>query len=350
MVVACPECGTRFSLEESRISGATAKVRCSRCRHVFRITREGQLVGPDWEPPGEEPQETPPEQEVPEEPPGATEPAEPVSAPDPVEAPEERPAAPTEVTQGETPPPPDLEVAPEETPVTPAAATQVETPVTPDKSRLWLWLPIIFLVVGILGGLGWWAWQGKPPAPLKPLAEMLQGLKGKGRHHGQPAPKADASSPAPTVVTPPPPPVPSPDLRELPVDWAQAHYQGLVNAKGGQLLVIQGEVINKGKTPRGPIRLKVTLTDAQHRPLRAELVYTGTTITNAELKTLDPSEIKDWLSRPGGRSQKKVLQPGEKQPFTAVFFGVPDNLAEAQSGFQLVVVEGPQVAGKAASN
>jgi hypothetical protein len=66
------------------------------------------------------------------------------------------------------------------------------------------------------------------------------------------------------------------------------------------------------------------------------------------LKSLDPSEIKGWLARPGGRSQKKVLKPGEKQPFTAVFFGVPDNLAEAQSGFQLVVVKGPKVTGEAA--
>ena len=346
MVVACPECGTRFSLEESRISGATAKVRCSRCRHVFRITREGQLVGPDWEPPGEKPQETPPEQEIPQEPPAsvASEPAEPSPAPDSVEAPEERPATPKEVIQEETPSTPDLEVTPEETPVKPAAATQVDIPATPAKSRLWWWLPIFFLGAGILGSLGWWAWQGKPPAPLKPLADVLKGLKGKGK----PAPGAGVSSPAPTVVTPPPPPVPPPELRELPVDWAQAHYQGLVNAKGGQLLVIQGEVINKGKTPRGPIRLKVTLTDAQHRPLREELVYTGTTITNAELKTLDPSEIKGWLLRPGGRSQEKVLKPGEKQAFTAVFFEVPNNLVEAQSGFQLVVVEGPEVAGKAA--
>jgi hypothetical protein len=150
------------------------------------------------------------------------------------------------------------------------------------------------------------------------------------------------------VVKPPPPPVPPKDLREVRVDWAQAHYQGLVNPKAGQLLVIQGEVVNKGKTPRGPICLKVTLTDAQHLPLKEEIVYTGTTLTDAELKSLDPSEIKSWLARPGGRSQKKVLKPGEKQPFTAVFFGVPNNLAEAQSGFQLVVVEGPKVTGDAA--
>ena len=143
------------------------------------------------------------------------------------------------------------------------------------------------------------------------------------------------------MVKPPPPPAPSPGLENLPVDWAEARYQGLVNAKGGQLLVIQGEVANKGKSPRGPIRLKATLTDAQHRPMQEEKVYSGTTFTDKELKTLKPEEIKGWLTQPGGRSQVKIIKPGEKQPFTVVFFGVPDNLAEAHSGFQLVVVEGP---------
>lgn len=150
--------------------------------------------------------------------------------------------------------------------------------------------------------------------------------------------------PATQVVTPPPPPTPTPGLETLPVDWAEARYQGLVNAKGGQLLVVQGEVANRGKAPRGPIRLKATLTDAQHRPMKEEMVYTGTTLTDQELKTLYPGKIKDWLTRPGGRSQLQVLKPGEKQPFTVVFFGVPNNLAEAHSGFQLVVVEGPLAA------
>lgn len=125
------------------------------------------------------------------------------------------------------------------------------------------------------------------------------------------------------------------------MDWARARYQGLVNHKGGQLLVIQGGVTNKGKAPRGPIRFKVTLTDARHQPLGQEIVYSGTTITDGELKTLDPGEIKGWLTKPGGQSQVQVLRPGQEQPFTVVFFGGSDKLAEAHSGFQLMVVEGP---------
>jgi hypothetical protein len=146
------------------------------------------------------------------------------------------------------------------------------------------------------------------------------------------------------VVTPPAPPVPAADLKDLSVDWAQARYQGLVNDKGGgQLLLIQGEVVNNGKSPRGPIRLKATLTDSQHQPLKEEIVYPGTTFTDSELKTLKPEAIKRWLAKPGGRSQERVLKPGNKQPFTVIFFGMSDNLAETQSGFQIMVIDGPAV-------
>lgn len=55
MVVTCPECGTRFTLQEDRMPGAVARVRCSRCRHVFRISREGQVADPNLKLPEAEP-------------------------------------------------------------------------------------------------------------------------------------------------------------------------------------------------------------------------------------------------------------------------------------------------------
>ena len=45
-----------------------------------------------------------------------------------------------------------------------------------------------------------------------------------------------------------------------------------------------------------------------------------------------------------GEEAQLVVKPGDKEPFTVVFFGVPDNLAETQSGFQIMVVEGPVAA------
>ena len=323
MVVTCPECSTRFSLDIGRISGPTAKVRCSRCRHVFRITRAGNIVAPDLAPPEVKTQGAPPQSKAQEE----------VSWAGPPELARPGPAPETQAA-------PEKEAAPQFVPVL------EEVPPPPETRRPWLWISVLLLAALVLGGLIWMAWQGNLPGQLKPLSVMIQRLKGQEMPAKPPAQaagaEAGASAPAPTLVTPPPPPVPAADLVDLAEAWAQAHYQGLVNTKGGgQLLLIQGEVVNKGKSPRGPIRLKATLTDAQHRPLREEVVYAGTTISDTELKTLTPEEIKGWLAKPGGRSQERVLKPGEKQPLTVVFFGVPNNLAEIQSGFQLVVVEGP---------
>ena len=325
MEVACPECNTKFSLDESRIPGPSAKVRCSRCQNVFRITREGQIVGPDWVPPVEAPPEMPLPEEVQER------------IPEP---------APPEAAESQTPSTPEI-VSQEAATIPPEAAEAELPPPSPGRKRQWLWLTAIIPFIVLVIGLGWGAWKGVLPGPLKPLNHVAQRLKGKSGQ-AKPAvppaaaPETGAKAPAPTKVTPPPPPVTAQELRDLPVDWAQAHYQGLVNAKGGgQLLVIQGEVLNKGKTARGPIRLKTTLTDAQHRPVKDKVVYAGSTFTDNELKTMSPDEIKGWLAKPGGRSQERVVKPGGKIPFTVVFFGVPNNLAETQSGFQILVVEGP---------
>lgn len=311
MVVKCPECGAKFFLDESRIPGATAKVRCSRCRHVFRLTREGEIVSPEWVPPLEEyPESLPPEEEreaMP--PPDVRKAAEPAPVPEKEKAPEAM-----------APPPPEA------APAAVASAAQ--------KLRRWWWVAASALV--LIVALGWWFWPGKfPLGPRQPLTDAVNSQEGK-------APPPEPSAPGTQVATPPLPPVPAPDLRELPVEWAQAHYQGLVNDKAGQLLIIQGEVVNKGKNPRGPIRVKAILTDSRHQPLREEIVYAGTTLNDSELKSLDPEEIKAWLQKPGGRSQAQVLKPGQRQPFTVVFFGAPGDLSEKQAGFQIMVVEGSE--------
>ena len=42
MIVTCPECSTKFNLDPARVTGDTAKVRCSKCKYVFEITEEGK--------------------------------------------------------------------------------------------------------------------------------------------------------------------------------------------------------------------------------------------------------------------------------------------------------------------
>lgn len=82
MVISCPECSTRFRVDESKIPAQGAKIRCARCKHVFAVS-----------PPAPEPEltldETP-----------AAAPAAPAPEPAP-EAPPAQESAPTEpATEG----------------------------------------------------------------------------------------------------------------------------------------------------------------------------------------------------------------------------------------------------------
>jgi predicted Zn finger-like uncharacterized protein len=38
MVISCPECSTRFRVDEGKIPAKGAKIRCARCKHIFAVT------------------------------------------------------------------------------------------------------------------------------------------------------------------------------------------------------------------------------------------------------------------------------------------------------------------------
>lgn len=45
MIIQCEKCQTRFRLDDSRVTDKGVKVRCTKCKHVFRVQKEGTEAG-----------------------------------------------------------------------------------------------------------------------------------------------------------------------------------------------------------------------------------------------------------------------------------------------------------------
>ncbi|MBM4285605.1 MAG: DUF3426 domain-containing protein [Deltaproteobacteria bacterium] len=296
MVIACPSCHTRFRLSEDRLTGAWTKVRCSRCQHLFQISAEGEVgesFPPVWTLPADD------------EAVGAGHGASASSLGDRAEL---RPDAPQTPAAGSPPA--------EAAPLSAAAAAGPEE-VPPRRGGFFLLIAaaaILGLALG--GGLGWYLKHQKRDQAAAPDAPL-------------------------TTVHPPATEPPPRDLKELAVVGGETRFQGLVSPRGGRLLVIAGEVHNRGEKPRGPVRLKATLTDPQNQPLKERLFFAGSSFTDEELQRLAPEELERWLDTPGGRSRIKVVRPGEKQAFAVIFFEMPEKLALSRYGYTVSVVEGP---------
>jgi len=304
MVVTCEKCHTRFLLDEARITGARVQARCSRCQHVFWVERE-EVVREEAHP---EDEETGLHSAVMGEP--SSEAAEEAFR---LEA----------ALESET-------VAAAEKAEMPKPSTLFTSP-TSRSSRTWI-IAAVSVLAGVLLVGGVFMWFGG-------YGWVTKYLKFKGK---PPAPAAKVAEPPPVVETVPPPPVPqaaAEDLQNLALSNTEERYRGLVNTKGGQLLVIQGKVKNSSSQPRGPIKIKAVLTDPQQKTVKEREFYAGSVVFDDELQNLEPEEINRWLDTPGGRAQKQMIEPGESQSFMVVFFGAPQNLSGY--GYKMQVVQGP---------
>ncbi len=324
MIVTCENCRTKFNLEDRLLKENKVKVRCSRCGGVFWVAPDGTtspfLSQPQPEPvsdlseAGMDAPETvegqPESEQLPDwlkatlEAEPETQPAEPEPRPDQPEPLPEPAAAPAATPQPQRPP----------------------APPGPLRGKAWLYwsLGSIGVLALLVVGLGWWYYKMKPKAPA-PASEIAQ-----------------ATSPG--SVPPPMPEATSEEFQDLVIEPPEVRYRGLINRAGGQILVITGKLANRTPQPRGPIRLKATLTDSQNQPVMERLFYSGTTFTDDDLVNLSPEEINRQLDTPGGRSQGRIVAPGETQVFTGVLFGVPPNLAEGGYGYTLKVVQAPVAA------
>jgi predicted Zn finger-like uncharacterized protein len=107
------------------------------------------------------------------------------------------------------------------------------------------------------------------------------------------------------------------------MDSVQAYY--LENAHSGQVLVIEGEVLNESSKPVSFVMIEGKLFNNNDTVAQIQRCYVGNTLTRKEIANLKLSEIQDRIMYREGKNMKNVkIPPAGKVPFMLVFHNLPE--------------------------
>lgn len=272
MIVNCPECSTKFNLDESKVPADGAWVRCSKCETVFEIKPEGA------------------ETEV-----------------DLGQAPPEQPTAPGPKPDAPRPHPsdgPDLDIS-----------NDLEAAAQASRGGgfsivYWiiggLLLAILVAVGGLLVmdrmGLGGDIVAGARKLPV--LGAILKAVK--------------VTEPEETAAE---------RATKMGLNGVRGFFR--INEKAGRVFIIQGRVENNHVHPQASIRVRGRLHDAKGRVVRAEVVYAGPIFSAEDLRQFSVEQMRARLAKPTDpNGDLYVLPPGNSLPFIIIFTDLPGNLTE----------------------
>jgi len=337
MIVQCENCQTTFNLDDSLVQKGGATVRCSLCKHVFKVYPSEDIFGAvsdseaeaQWSEEGGE-KEAPSSAFIVQEPEAMggdegleadldtvykdmfqlsaqdEEPEEEIGAPPRVEA--EHLQGTQEVSREEESdvarPRADLsqtEEADEAEDIRDTDTREMEAPPVKKgrsgKSKfITVFLIVILLILGAVAAVVFLRPQWIPP--------YLSFLK-------PPVKKA----------------VSDPGVRLLMFKGVSGSF--VESEKAGNLFVIRGEVSNNYRKPRSYILIKGNILDEKGQVIKSELAYAGNTFTDEEMKTLPYDEIKGAMKNKDGMARQNFnIAPGTSIPFMIAFRNLPDNLSE----------------------
>jgi predicted Zn finger-like uncharacterized protein len=107
------------------------------------------------------------------------------------------------------------------------------------------------------------------------------------------------------------------------MDSVQAYY--LENLHSGQVLVIEGEVLNESAKPVSFVLVEGKLYGNNDTVAQIQRCYLGNILTRKEVSNLKLSEIQDRMMNREGKNLKNVrIPPASKVPFMLVFHNLPD--------------------------
>ncbi|MFH0729676.1 MAG: DUF3426 domain-containing protein [Pseudomonadota bacterium] len=120
-----------------------------------------------------------------------------------------------------------------------------------------------------------------------------------------------------------------PDAGNLKITTIDIDNRFVENSAAGRLFVISGRAQNGYGDSRSSVRITGKLYAKNKQLVTSETVYCGNVISEPELSTLSPEDIKNRLgNRQGDNGANVNIKPGEDRPFMVVFSKLPENLEE----------------------
>jgi hypothetical protein len=183
----------------------------------------------------------------------------------------------------------------------------VPEPPLPSRSRKKssLTVPIILLlaVLCLSGGVFWYL-KSKNSPPMPENAEKTSAV--------------DLKQPAITIL-----------------DSTQAYF--LENSQGGQIFVVEGEVVNESPKPVSFVLLEGKLYTRNNRIAQTQKSFPGNTMSRDELVKMSITDIQNRMMNREGKDLLNVHIPTAKRvPFMLVFHNLPE--VDALSDYSVEVI------------
>ncbi len=336
MIIACPNCQTKYNLPESKLAPGGSKVKCARCAHVFLAkppamsledTAEQLLQSPEAKAPAAASDAfdkafedaaapaAPAQRPAPAPRPAPQpEPEEEATLPGPGRAPEpdteEEPPAPRQEEEVDSS---DFDKAFAEDAAAEAEGPSAEAPaadfsLAPAKKQKGRKGPMLGLAAVLaLAVLVYGAYLLQPVLPFK-LPALPFGLPGVRTE--APAPESPASR-----------------VKKIVLRNVRQYYVN--NEHAGLLFVIEGKALNSFDTPKERISLEATLYDDKGQVIATRQQLCGNTLSQLQLQVQTEADINAGLASDVGiLSNNTFLKPGMDTPFMFVFFNTPKNVKE----------------------
>lgn len=362
MIVACPNCQSKYNLPEEKIAPTGSKVRCARCKHVFTAMPPGKDFDRELEElsiadaPAPKPAPAPEPEAAPKKMPWEDdEPAGPFGAPAAAAAPAAAPAA---------------DAAPKKMPWDddePAAgpADDDDFPAAPKHDAF-------AGEQGSLTGLDEDAVNRPAPAIVRPGQDaesrateqaqeddFLNSLGAGGDPHSLDAPPPKANNKKKFLILgvalalvallggalfffKPWTKFNIPFLsggakkesaentdkvKDIALRNVRQYY--IPNDKTGNVFVVEGKAVNNFQGPKERIKVEISLFDEKGHVLASKQLLCGNTLSQFQLQVQSEEEINASLSSEVGiLTSNTYLKNGMDTPFMAVFFKPPDTVKE----------------------